>query len=247
MPSMPGASASAATSMEVDEARDRARLPRVCGRLSHSLREQVMRQRSRAGKIARERVLAALLLIVAAPVFVIVSVAMTLEGLFDRNARGPLLFGEQRTSKGRPFKLLKFRTLTRAALNTLGDGPTHIKPLEERGELTRVGRVLKQWYLDELPQLINIVRGDMGLIGTRPWPIELYEEQIAKGDTLKRDMPAGLIGPVSTSKGQENPPGLDADRAYFEAYNTYPGWKLLLLDVRIVARALRVVGQHKGL
>lgn len=183
----------------------------------------------------------------AAPLLVPCALAVKLEALLDPRARGPVLFGEERVAQGRHFRLLKFRTLSARALASLGDGPTHIKALEERGEVTRVGAVLKRWYLDELPQLVNIVRGDMGLIGTRPWPVELYDAHLASGDTLKRDMPAGLIGPVSTSKGQADPDGLDADRAYFEAYQNYPWWRLLVLDARIVARALRVVAQHKGL
>ena len=147
---------------------------------------------------------------------------------------------------GRRFMLLKFRTLTRSALQGLGPGPTHIKRLEQADELTTVGRFLKQWYLDELPQLINIVRGDMGLIGTRPWPIELYEEEMAKGITRKRDMPAGLIGTVQASKGDGRDP-LQLDLDYWEAYRTYPGWKLLLLDLSIIKESLKTQLRHEGL
>lgn len=202
----------------------------------------------RRGKELRERAFAALLLAPLLPLFALVAIAIKLEGLIDPEARGPVFFTEARVSQGKVFGLYKFRTLKASALRGLGPGPTHIAKLEMAGEVTRVGRVVRQWYLDEAPQLWNIVRGDMLLIGTRPWPIELYEEEIAKGITRKRDMPAGLIGPVQAAKGDPaGPEGIKLDRGYWEAYRTWPAWRLLLLDLRIIGRCLKVQLEHKGL
>ena len=117
-----------------------------------------------------------LLLVPWAPVLAACAVAIKAEGLLDRDAGGPVFFREQRVSQGRVIGLLKLRTLTASALAGLGPGPTHIATLEKQGQVTRAGRLVRQWYLDELPQLWNVVRGDMLLIGTRPYPLELYEE-----------------------------------------------------------------------
>ena len=201
--------------------------------------------RRRRGKEVRERLVAALLLVPATPVLLAAGVAIKVEGLLDRRARGPVLLREDRIARGEVFTLLKLRTYRLDAVAALGPGPTHVNTLGPEA-MTRVGAVLKQWYLDELPQLLNILRGDIGLIGTRPYPVELYEEELARGETRKRDMPAGLIGPVQSLKGRlENGPAVDA--AYFEAYKSWPGWRLLLEDVRIVARSARVLAEHKGL
>ena len=200
----------------------------------------------RRGKELRERFLAAILILPCTPVFVLCALLIKLEGLVDADARGPIFFTERRMSRGREFGLLKFRTLRRSALAELEPGqPTHIAVLEKSGGLTRAGRLIRQWYLDELPQLINIVRGDMFLIGTRPWPIELYQADLAKGRTLKRDMPAGLVGPVQAHKGHEVEGDLDAE--YWAAFQNYPGWRLLLLDLKIIVRSARVQLEHRGL
>ena len=204
------------------------------------------RRTRRRGKEWRERVLAGLLLMPALPVMGLCALGIKLEGLVDPRARGPVLFREDRVARGRVFKLIKFRTLDADALATLGPGPTHIKGLEEAGHLTRMGRFMHRWYLDEVPQLWNIVRGDMLLIGTRPWPIDAYEDEIARGITRKRDMPAGLVGPVQASKGEgEN--GLQLDLEYWDAFQTYSAWRLLVLDMRILMRSVKVQLEHKGL
>ena len=201
----------------------------------------------RRGKEARERLIAFLLVIPLAPVFALCAAMIKLEGLFDRRARGPVFFREQRMSRGEVFGLYKFRTLPADVIAGLGEGPTHIAKFEKQGKITRAGRLIRQWYLDELPQLWNIVRGDMFLIGTRPWPIELYDEEMARGITRKRDMPAGLIGPVQSSKGDVSADGLQLDLEYWDAFRTYPAWKLFVLDLRILMRSAKVLLEHKGI
>ena len=188
-----------------------------------------------------------MLLVPVSPVIGACATAIKLEGLFDPEARGPVFFREDRISRGKVIKLLKFRTLKASALASLGPGPTHIAHLEYGGELTRAGRVIRQWYLDELPQLWNIVKGDMFLIGTRPYPIELYEEEMERGITRKRDMPAGLVGAVQSRKGDASADGVRLDAEYWEAFRTLSAWKLFLLDLRIIGRSLRVQLEHRGI
>jgi lipopolysaccharide/colanic/teichoic acid biosynthesis glycosyltransferase len=197
-------------------------------------------------KAWRERAAACVLLVPAAPLLVAGALAIWLESRLDPRSRGPVLFREPRIAEGRTIELLKFRTLDAGALAELGPGPTHIAMFEREGRMTRSGALVKQWYLDELPQLLNVARGDIGLIGTRPYPVELYEEELARGITRKRDMPSGLIGPVQSRKGTPMDP-VAVDQAYWDAVRTLPGWRLLLLDVRILARSMHVLLQHKGI
>ena len=185
-------------------------------------------------------------LALSSPLFLLCGTGIKVEALARRTARGPVFFRERRIGGGKEFDLLKFRTLTASALAGLGEGPTHIAHLEKAGQLTFTGRWIKQWYLDELPQLVNVVRGDMGLIGTRPWPIELYEEVMAKGITRKKDLPGGLIGPVQASKGTRVN-GLELDLAYLDLYRNGTGWALLKADVGILLRSLGVLAKHEGI
>ena len=184
--------------------------------------------------------------VLTTPLALAIAGAIKIEGLIDRDAEGPVLFAEERVSRGRSIKLLKFRTLRASTVARLDDGPTHIKELESEQHMTRVGRVLRDWYLDELPQLWNIVRGDMFLIGTRPYPIEPYHEELARGITRKRDMPAGLIGPVQAGKGSGRS-DVEIDREYWGLLQHASAWELLRFDARVLFDSLRTLLRHEGL
>lgn len=115
---------------------------------------------------------------IAVPVLAVAAIPMGLIALAVKlDSPGPVLFRQQRLGKdGRTFEMLKFRSMCVNAEHT-GSGV-----YSEKGDsrVTKVGRILRATSLDELPQLINILRGDMALIGPRPpltyhpWPLEEY-------------------------------------------------------------------------
>ncbi len=102
---------------------------------------------------------ASLGLLVAAPVMALIALAVRLE------SEGPALFAQERLGRRRrPFVCLKFRTMVQDAERL--SGPRWAS--EDDPRITRVGRVLRKLRLDELPQLVNVLRGDMSLVGPRP-------------------------------------------------------------------------------
>lgn len=190
-------------------------------------------------------VVASLLLLLLSPVVLAVLFAFALNVVFEREDRGSLLYREPRISRGRTFGLLKFRTLRADALARAGG---HARLLEaDPSNLTSLGRlVLKPWYLDEIPQLWNILRGDLSLVGPRPWPPELVEQQRAEGITYRDEVPAGLTGLAQLTKGSDQRYA-DLDIAYIERCRTLAGWKLVRYDLEIVFRTVRVVARGEGL
>lgn len=125
----------------------------------------------------------ALALAVLWPVLLIVALAIRL------TSRGPALFRQERAGKdGRPFTLYKFRTMC-TDVDPYGDSPQS----GEDPRLTRLGRFLREHSLDELPQLWNVLIGDMSLVGPRP----LYVAQIAEWNAVQRQrllVKPGLTG-----------------------------------------------------
>jgi exopolysaccharide biosynthesis polyprenyl glycosylphosphotransferase len=104
--------------------------------------------------------LVAAALVILSPFLAIVALAIKLE------SRGPLFFVQERVGRGgRIFKLIKFRTMHPAPV------ATSEWARDNDGRVTRVGRWLRRFRLDELPQLVNILKGDMNLVGPRPHPV----------------------------------------------------------------------------
>jgi lipopolysaccharide/colanic/teichoic acid biosynthesis glycosyltransferase len=204
------------------------------------------------GWMAAKRLLdlfcAALLLLLLAPVLVVVVSALALDMLLVRRDRGSFLYREPRISRGRVFSLLKFRTLRTDVLAELRTQGSHARLYEaDAGNLTWAGRhVLKPWYLDELPQLVNVLRGDLSLVGPRPWPPEMVERQVAEGLTYRNEVRAGLTGPAQVTKGS----GLrfaDLDLRYVEKLRSLRGFSLIRYDLRILWATVRVIVRGEGL
>jgi lipopolysaccharide/colanic/teichoic acid biosynthesis glycosyltransferase len=184
-------------------------------------------------------------LLLLAPVIAVVLVAIVGDMILSRADRGPVLYREERVSRTRTFNLLKFRTLRRDALARAGG---HARPLEhDPANLTWAGRrLLKPWYLDELPQLLNILRGDISLVGPRPWPTALVERQVAEGHDYRNRIVAGLTGPAQVTKGSGERYE-DLDLVYVRACETLGAWRLVRYDLGILRRTASVVARGEGL
>lgn len=201
-------------------------------------------------KRALDKGVSIVLLVLLAPVFAIVLGAMGLDMLRNPRDRGPWLYRERRISRGRDFDLLKFRTLRRDVLSRVEGGEAHARLLEADAEnLTSSGRrVLKPWYLDELPQLFNVLRGDMSLVGPRPWPPSLVENQVAKGHDYRNHVVAGWTGPAQVQKGISEPAGYtELDLAYVEVCRTRSGRRLVRFDLGILWQTVKVLLRGEGL
>ena len=137
-----------------------------------------------------------LLLLLFAPVFLLSSLLILLD------SGGPVLFRQRRAGKdGKPFTVLKFRTMVQGAEEQLGE-LVDLEKLKEPAfkiaddpRVTRAGRLLRRYSLDELPQFVNVVRGDMSLVGPRPEEeavVALYDER----QRLRLGVKPGMTGPM---------------------------------------------------
>jgi lipopolysaccharide/colanic/teichoic acid biosynthesis glycosyltransferase len=146
-------------------------------------------------KAGLDVLLAALALVVLAPLLAIIALA-----IWAADPGGPVLFRQRRCGRGaRPFELLKFRTMVRdaeALKEALREQSVVAWPdfrLPNDPRVTRLGRFLRRSSLDELPQLINVLRGDMSLVGPRPTSFEASTYQLWQ--TGRLDFRPGITGP----------------------------------------------------
>jgi len=185
------------------------------------------------------------------PIMVAIGVLVRLD------SPGPALFVQQRIGKeGRPFRIYKFRTMTHSLddsahvkfmqafvqgrLNARGRNPdTTYKPFVE-SQVTRLGRILRRTSLDELPQIINVLKGEMSLVGPRPnvpYEVQAYKEWHRERLTV---LP-GMTG-LAQVNGRS---ALEFDT--IASYDIQYARKLsLALDVQIMLSTLRAVIKGKG-
>ncbi len=161
------------------------------------------------------------------------------------SSRGPALFTQVRAGRaGKPFKILKFRTMCHDAEERIGEviSPDDLAEpmfkLRDDPRVTKVGRYLRRTSLDELPQLFNVLRGDMSLVGPRPeelWLVERYGET----QRFRLEMRPGLTGPMQVhGRGELNfQERLAVEREYVENYSIRKDLKILLRTVSAVWRA----------
>jgi lipopolysaccharide/colanic/teichoic acid biosynthesis glycosyltransferase len=200
------------------------------------------------GKRVLDLIVGAALLALLFPLVAVLLAGMAASMILSRPDRGGFLYRETRISQGRPFRLLKFRTLRREVLEQIQTAGGHARLYEaDPANLTWAGRrLLKPWYLDELPQLLNVLRGDISLVGPRPWPPEMVQRQVAEGHDYRNRIPAGLTGPAQVTKG-EAIPFEDLDVFYLERYSTLSSWALVRYDLQIMWRTVLVIARGEGL
>jgi exopolysaccharide biosynthesis polyprenyl glycosylphosphotransferase len=190
-------------------------------------------------KRAVDIVLSAVGVVVLAPLMIAIAIAVRF------SSRGPALFTQLRAGRaGKPFKILKFRTMCHDAEERIGEviSPDELAEpmfkLREDPRVTKVGRYLRRTSLDELPQLFNVLKGDMSLVGPRPeelWLVERYGET----QRFRLEMRPGLTGPMQVhGRGELNfQERLAVEREYVENYSIRKDLKILLRTVSTVWRS----------
>lgn len=206
-------------------------------------------------KYLLDRILAWILLIILGPFILLIAFLIKLEGFLKPKHSGPAFYKEPRISEGRVIQMLKFRTVT----------ISHVRWIREKSESrsifyptknrTCMGKIIMNSYLDEIPQLWNIAKGDMSFVGPRPDTLQMHERMLQAGFTYLDLLKGGLLGIVQACKSNEGhrlffqemarqltdrkkfPQMLD--EFYLQWLIKSPPSKILLFDLFIVRKALR--------
>jgi lipopolysaccharide/colanic/teichoic acid biosynthesis glycosyltransferase len=181
---------------------------------------------------ALDVLLAAALLVVTAPLLALAALAIRLE------SRGPVFYRQLRVGRnGQSFELWKLRTMVPGA-ESMGAG---IYVLEGDPRITRTGRLLRRFSLDELPNLVNVLRGEMSIVGPRP----TVREQVDRYTDRQRrrlEVRPGITGwaQINGRTSLAWPERIELDVWYVEH-------RSLRLDLRILARTARMLATGHGL
>lgn len=200
-----------------------------------------LRPSSAIAKAGFDRVVAALMLVLLSPVFLIIAAVIAV-----RDGR-PVFFRQTRVGRhGERFPCLKFRTMCHDAEERLAelrdaneaDGPLFKVKVDPR--VSPTGRFLRKHSLDELPQLVNVLRGEMSIVGPRP-PLPSEVEAYDVRTNRRLNVKPGITGLWQTQGRSDLPwdDGIYLDLMYIDHWSP-------LLDLVIMARTLRAVIRHEG-
>ena len=203
----------------------------------------VLKAKAVISKRILDSIVSPFLLVLFAPAFLVLGIAIRMD------SPGPVLFLQERAGLGgRRFRMLKFRTMRvgaddeKAQLAHLnGTGDTRLFKIREDPRITRLGRFLRRWSADELPQLWNVLIGDMSLVGPRPFfesDFDAYEEHHFR----RLDAKPGITGLWQVSGRSEMLDFEDViylDRQYIEQWSFW-------LDISILFRTVPAVLRRTG-
>lgn len=179
-------------------------------------------------------------LLVLSPLLLLISLLVRLD------SRGPVLFRQPRAGRhGEPFKVVKFRSMWDGA-DAQKDELRHLNEAEgvfkitDDPRVTRVGRLIRRTHVDELPQLLNVLRGEMSLVGPRPLPLD--EDRRIEGWHRRRlDLRPGITGPWQVL-GSSRIPVREMVKLDYRYVANWSLWN----DIRILLLTLSRVAQRRG-
>jgi undecaprenyl-phosphate galactose phosphotransferase/putative colanic acid biosynthesis UDP-glucose lipid carrier transferase len=205
---------------------------------SVELQRAPLSRAERLAKRACDAVLATIALVLLAPLMLLTAVAIKLD------SPGPIIFRQRRTGfNERMFFIYKFRTMS-----VIEDGPQIVQTLRDDPRVTKLGRLLRQSSIDELPQLFNVLKGEMSLVGPRPHAVAhddhygavissyAYRHHVKPGITGWAQV-NGLRGETQRIEDMER--RIDLDLWYINNWS-------LILDFRIIWRTCLVLMRHRG-
>jgi exopolysaccharide biosynthesis polyprenyl glycosylphosphotransferase len=175
-------------------------------------------------------VIAIIALIVLIPLLALVAIVIRLD------SPGPVIFRQTRHGlNGKPFQILKFRTMT-----VLEDGHTVKQAARFDKRVTRVGLWLRRSSIDELPQLINVLRGEMSIVGPRPHAAahDYYYDRVIPNYRLRQRMKPGITGHAQVKGFRGETPTVEAMQRRVELDLWYIGNWSVYLDFAIMARTV---------
>ena len=204
---------------------------------------------SRFFKSFFDKVVATILLLLSLPILLLLKLAFLIEGYLIPENKGPMFFFYNAVSAGRVVPKYKIRLIKTKFIDPKGakQGDWIAYSAEWTPDSrTNIGRFVKKFYLDELPQFYSILKGDMSIVGPRPLAILHYERDLAQGNVTRKLLKGGLLGLGHINKGTSEMGNPEYEYEYVDQYIKKSSWRLLILDIWIIWKGILVIIKGGG-
>ena len=200
-------------------------------------------------KVIFDKTISLLFLLLFFPVLIILKIAFILEGVFIPENNGPMFFSYNAVSQGSIFPKYKIRIIKMSAIDQTAAAKGEWRAFSGewlKENRTYTGQFVKSFYLDEIPQFYNVLRGDMSIVGPRPLAIEHFQRDLEQGNVTRKLLKGGLLGLGHIMKGKPDFGNPIFEYEYLDCYIKNTSFNLLLLDLKIILKGGLLILHGKG-
>lgn len=200
-------------------------------------------------KLIFDKIIALVFLVITSPIIILLKLAFVVEGFFIPENKGPMFFSYNAVSQGKVFPKYKIRLIKTKYIEPegakRGDWLAYSAEWNEDSR-TYVGAFVKKFYLDEIPQFWNVLKGDMSIVGPRPLAVIHYERDLAQGNVTRKYLKGGLLGLGHIMKGKPEFGDPIYEYEYIDQYINQTEFGLLWFDLKIIWRGVLLIFKGGG-
>ena len=196
-----------------------------------------------------DKLIAFIMLIIAAPILLLLKLGYLIEGYIFPENKGPMFFYYNAVSAGKVIRKYKIRLIKTKYIDLVG---------AKRGDWiafsaewtpdsrTYVGRFVKKFYLDELPQFFSVLKGEISIVGPRPLSVLHYERDLAQGNVTRKLLKGGMLGLGHINKGTNELGNPIYEYEYVDQYLKLSSFGLFCLDLWVIWKGIIVIFRGGG-
>ena len=196
-----------------------------------------------------DKIFASIVLIFTIPILLLLKIAFIVEGILVPENKGPMLFYYWGISRGKKIKKWKVRIIKEKYIDSIGASNHEWIAFSAEWtpeSKTYMGRIVKKWYLDELPQFWSVLVGDMSIVGPRPLSVMHFERDKAQGNVTRSLLKGGLLGLGHINKGTSEMGNSIYEYQYIDEYINRSSFKLMCLDLWIIWKGIILILKGGG-
>jgi lipopolysaccharide/colanic/teichoic acid biosynthesis glycosyltransferase len=200
-------------------------------------------------KIAFDKVVSFIFVLISLPILFLLKIAYVIEGVVIPDNKGPMFFYYNAVSAGQIVRKYKIRIIKIKYIDPIGakrgDWIAYSAEWTPKSR-TYIGRFVKKFYLDELPQFWSVLKGDMSLVGPRSISVLHYERDLAQGNVSRKLIKGGLLGLGHINKGTSEMGNPIYEYEYIDQYLKRSSFSLLCLDLLIIWKGIQIIFKGGG-